>query len=90
MDDSQDFVAALSLVGVSAGSFLAAITRTFEQIPPIQSEEQAAKYQAAKDQLDQRWKTHGSSASPDFSKEGMLSTAIGARLIEWEEREDDE
>jgi hypothetical protein len=70
-------------------AFLLASTGTLNEIPPITDSDMYAWYAKMVAKIkDQHLK--GKDDLPRFShsKEGMLSTALWARMIEWEESQD--
>ena len=69
---------------------------TFKQVPKIRSHEQYAVYSKLQSRLEQRAQLPND-ADPGFgkafvefarSRDGILVTLLGERMIEWEEREE--
>jgi hypothetical protein len=77
-------------------NFVLMSTWTFDQVPEIKSDEQYAVYSKLQNRLEQRARLPDDTdprfgkAFVDFarSRDGVLATSLGARMIEWEEREE--
>lgn len=62
-------------------------TWTMDQIPPIQTEEQAVQYRNASEAAWAKCPPKSESfVAFSRSPEGLLATALGARVLEWEEQ----
>jgi hypothetical protein len=98
-DDLFEFIKPVIEASDMRGSdknFLLTSTWTFDQVPEIKSDEQYAVYSKLQNRLEQRARLPDDTnarfgkAFLEFarSRDGVLVTSLGARMIEWEEREE--
>ncbi len=72
--------------------YVLASTWTMDEVPEIKSEEQYDAYAVALAEIERAlgpWQTAEEFAAQKRSPQGMLATAIGARMIEWEELQEE-
>ena len=73
--------------------FLIAQNWTIDEVPKIESAAHYKEYGRRADEINSRLREAGiKPGMPEFSRspDGMLATALGTRMIEWEQRSEDE